>query len=84
MLWRFKIKDLIISWNEDKGFYCEEFASEYFYSVLESLVHKYNLNYHRTKEEVVGEIELFELIKVKNPDYNIQLLEEDGSEWIYG
>ena len=78
------MKDLIISWNEDKGFYCEEFASEYFYPVLESLVHKYNLNYHRTKEEVVGEIELFELIKVKNPDYNIQLLEEDGSEWIYG
>ena len=78
------MKDLIISWNEDKGFYCEEFESEYFYAVLESLVHKYNLNYNRNKDEIVGEIELFELIKVKNPDYNIQLLEEDGSEWVYG
>lgn len=78
------MKDLIISWNEDKGFYCEEFESEYFYSVLESLVHKYNLNYNRNKDEIVGEIELFELIKLKNPDYDIQLLEEDGSEWIYG
>ena len=78
------MKDLIISWNEDKGFYCEDFESEYFYSVLESLVHKYNLNYNRSKDEMAGEIELFELIKVKNPDYNIQLLEEDGSEWVYG
>lgn len=78
------MRDLIISWNEEKGFYCEEFESEYFYSVLESLVHKYNLNYQRTKEEIVGEVELFEFIKVKNPDYNIQLLEEDGSDWIFG
>ena len=78
------MKDLIISWNEDKGFYCEEFSSEYFYNVLESLVTKYDLNYYRTKEEMVSEIELFELVKIKNPDYNIQLLEEDGSEWIYG
>ena len=78
------MKDLIISWNKDKGFYCEEFSSEYFYSVLESLVTKYDLNYHRTKEEMVSEIELFELVKLKNPEYCIQLLEEDGSEWIYG
>ena len=78
------MKDLIISWNEDKGFYCEEFESEYFYAVLESLVHKYNLKYSRSKEVIVGEIELFEYVKLKNPDYNIQLLEEDGSEWVYG
>ena len=30
------MKDLIISWNDDNGFYCEEFESEYFLKVVRS------------------------------------------------
>ena len=37
------MKDLIISWNDHKGFYCEEFASEYFFVILASLIKKYDL-----------------------------------------
>lgn len=78
------MKKLIISWNESKGFYCEEFHSEFFYVVLENLISKYDLNYERRRGKVVGEIELFESVKSYNPEYNIKLLEEDGSEWIHG
>ena len=78
------MKDLTISWNDDKGFYCEEFESEYFFVILASLIKKYDLKTD-SRLKSTSEIEMYISTRELNlPDYNLELLEEDGSEWIYG
>ena len=78
------MKDLIISWNEDQGFYCEDFESEYFFVILASLIKKYNLKTD-SRLKSTSEIEMYISTRELNlPYYNLELLEEDGSEWIYG
>ena len=78
------MKDLIISWNEDKGFYCEKFESEYFFVTLANLIEKYNLKTD-SRLKSTSEIEMyFSTLELNLPAYNLELLEEDGSEWIYG
>lgn len=76
------MKDLIISYNDEKGFYCEEFSHHLLYRVLEALIEKYNLKFER--KGMLGEIEMYFGLKELNPDYNIELLEEDGSAWVFG
>lgn len=76
------MKDLIISYNEEKGFYCEEFSSHLFHVVLKSLIDKYNLKFDING--MYGEIEMYFGVKELNPDFNIELVEEDGSHWIFG
>ena len=78
------MKDLIISWNEEKGFYCEEFNHEYFFVILASLIKKYNLVVdERLKSN--SEIEMYFSTRELNfPKYNLEILQEDGSQWIFG
>lgn len=78
------MKKLVISYNDEKGFYCGEFESHAFCEVLFSLVNKYKLNLGYSAGDIIGEIELFHAVKNQNQEYDIQLIEEDGSEWIYG
>lgn len=78
------MKDLIISWKEDKGFYCEEFASEYFFVILASLIKKYDLKTDSRLKSTSEIAMYFSTRELNLPDYNLELLAEDGSEWIYG
>lgn len=76
------MKDLIISHNEDKGFYCEEFNHEMFFVVLAKLIEKYTL---KTSVTTYSEIEMYFNVRKENKDkFNIELREEDGSEWVFG
>ena len=78
------MKDLNISWNEDKGFYCEDFESEHFFVILANLIKKYDLKVDsRLKSK--SEIEMYLSTRELNlPYYNLELLQEDGSDWIFG
>lgn len=76
------MKDLIISYNDTVGFYCEEFSSHLLYKVLEALIEKHNLKFERNG--IIGEIEMYFGLKDFNPSFNIELREEDGSHWIFG
>ena len=78
------MKDLTISWNEEKGFYCEDFESEYFFVLLANLIKKYDLKVDsRLKSK--SEIEMYLSTREMNfPEYNLELLQEDGSDWIFG
>ena len=78
------MKDLTISWNEEKGFYCEDFESEYFFVILANLIKKYDLKVDsRLKSK--SEIEMYLSTRELNfPEYNLELLQEDGSDWIFG
>ena len=80
------MKDLIISYNDSVGFYCEEFSNQtLFHKVLLSLVSKYDLKSYDFEGRLVSDIELYFSIRDLNKDkFNIELREEDGSEWIYG
>ena len=78
------MKDLTISWNEEKGFYCEDFESDYFFVILANLIKKYDLKVDsRLKSKY--EIEMYLSTRELNlPKYNLELLQEDGSDWIFG
>ena len=78
------MKDLTISWNEENGFYCEDFESEYFFVILANLIKKYDLKVDsRLKSK--SEIEMYLSTRELNfPEYNLELLQEDGSDWIFG
>lgn len=76
------MKDLIISHNEDKGFYCEGFNHEMFFVVLAKLIEKYKL---KTSVTTYSEIEMYLNVRQENKDkFNIELREEDGSELVFG
>lgn len=78
------MKDLIISWNEDKGFYCEDINNEFFFVVLANLIEKYNLKTNSSLQSN-SEIEMYFSTRELNvPKYNLELLQEDGSQWIFG
>lgn len=78
------MKDLIISWNEEKGFYCEEFESEHFFVISANLIDKYNLKVD-SRLKSITEIEMYLSTRELNlPEYNLELLQEDGSDWIFG
>lgn len=77
------MKDLIISWNEDKGFYCEDLSDQFFGDLLIDLIHKYSLKIDNVK--FISETSMyFTLQETNKDDYNIMLLNEDGSQWIFG
>lgn len=81
------MKDLIISYNDEKGFYCEDICDKlFFHKVLLKLVDKYNLKtYNFGENMLVSDIEIYFTIKELNQNkYNIELREEDGSEWVFG
>ena len=76
------MKDLIISHSEENGFYCEEFNHEMFFVVLAKLIEKYTL---KTSVTTYSEIEMYFNVRKENKDkFNIELREEDGSEWVFG
>lgn len=78
-----KIKDLVISYNDKVGFYCENLNSFYFNHLMIRLVEKYNLK--TQKFNFISEIDMYFKIREVNADkYNIELREEDGSEWVFG
>lgn len=78
------MKDLIISWNEEKGFYCEDINHEFFFVVLANLIEKYDLKTD-TSLKSNSEIEMYFSTRELNvPKYNLELLQEDGSQWIFG
>ena len=73
------MKDLIISWNEDEGFYCEDLSDELFGDLLIDLIHKYSPKTDNVK--FISETSLyFTLQETNKDDYNIVLLNEDGSQ----
>lgn len=76
------MKDLIISYNDEKGFYYEDFNHEMFFVVLAKLIEKYEL---KSSVTTYSEMEMYFNIRQQNQDkFNIELREEDGSEWIFG
>lgn len=78
------MKDLIISWNEKDGFYCGDFKHKFFFVVLANLIEKFNLKTNN-KLKSNSEIEMYLSTRELNfPDYNLILLYEDGSEWVFG
>ena len=77
------MKDLIISWDEDKGFCCEDLSNQLFADLLIDLICKYNLNTDNVK--FTSETSMYFTLKESNKsEYNIVLINEDGSEWVYG
>lgn len=80
------MKDLIISYNDRKGFYCEDLNDRWLlHKVLLGLVEKYNLKTFDFGGAIISEIEFYFTTKELNQDsFNIELREEDGSEWIFG
>lgn len=77
------MKDLIISWNEDKGFYCDGFSSQLFSDVLIDLIIKYSLSVDGVK--MTSEVSMYFTLKEVNKEhYNIILQGEDGSDWVFG
>lgn len=78
------MKDLIITHNEDKGFYCEEFNNQMFFIVLNQLIDKYQLKTDQRMKSP-SEIERYFAVRELNKDkFNIELREEYGSEWVFG
>lgn len=79
-------KEIIISWNEDVGFYCEEFSGQLFYYVLEKVATKYSLiTPYIANTHLVGETWYYLSIRELNKEhYDIRLQEEDGSAWVFG
>lgn len=76
------MKNLIIKWNGENGFYCDGFQHEMFFVVIANLIEKYNL---KTSITTYSEIEMYFNVRQQNRGlYNIVLQEEDGSEWIFG
>lgn len=77
------MKDLIISYNDEVGFYHGEFSSFLFNILMVNLVNHYKLE--TQKFDFTSEIDMYFKIKDINKDeYNIELREEDGSEWVFG
>ena len=77
------MKDLIISWDEGKGFCCEGLSGQLFADLLIDLICKYNLNTDNVK--FTSETSMYFTLKQSNKkDYNIVLINEDGSDWSYG
>lgn len=77
------MKDLIISWNDDKGFYCEYLSDQFFSDLLIDLIHKYSLKIDDVK--FTSETSMYFTLQEANKDeYNIILKDEDGSVWIFG
>ena len=76
------MRDLIINHNDKKGFYCDEFNHQLFFVVLANLIEKYEL---KTSIMTVSEIEMYFNVRQQNKEkFNIELREEDGSQWIFG
>ena len=81
------IEYLIISHNDDVGFYCDGFNDPvFFHKVLFQLVDKYGLKTHKLKNnQLVSDIESYFSVRELNADkFNILLQEEDGSDWVFG
>ena len=73
------MKDLIISWNEKDGFYCDEFKHQMFFVVLANLIQKFNLKTNRYLKSN-SETEMYLSTRELNlPDYNLILLCENLS-----
>ena len=76
-------KDVVISWNEIKGFYHKDFNHQMFFVVLANVIKEYNLKVDSNLKST-SEIEMYFSVKeLNNGKFNINLLEEDGSEWIF-
>ena len=76
------MKNLIIKWNNESGFYCDGFQHKMFFVVIANLIEKYDL---KTSIITCSEIEMYFNVRQQNRDlYNIVLQEEDGSEWVFG
>ena len=76
------MRDLIINHNDKKGFYYDEFNHQLFFVVLANLIEKYEL---KTSIMTVSEIEMYFNVRQQNKEkFNIELREEDGSQWIFG
>lgn len=77
------MKDLIISWNEEKGFCCEDLSARIFSDLLIGLIHKYSLKIDNVK--FTSETSMcFTLQEANKAEYNIVLKDEDGSDWVFG
>ena len=77
------MKDLIISWNEEKGFYCGDLSDQFFSDLLIDLIHKYSLKIGDVK--FTSETSMYLTLQEENKaEYNIILKDEDGSDWIFG
>lgn len=76
------MKDLTISHNEEKGFYCEDISSEFMYHLMLDIIEKYNLNFDKSSGSEIGIY--FSLKELNKDKFNIDLREEDGSEWVFG
>lgn len=78
-------KTLIISWNEDKGFYCEDYSGELMYYVMKKLVEKYNLIEPDCGDHFVSEIWYYLSLRELNAkEWDVTLLEENGDSWVFG
>lgn len=80
------MKDLIITYNDEKGFYCEDICDKlFFHKILLKLVEKYNLKtYNFGESTLVSDIEIYFTLRELNKDnFNIELREEDGSDWVF-
>ena len=76
-------KDIVISWNEIKGFYHKDFNHQMFFVVLANVIKEYNLKVDSNLKST-SEIEMYFSVKeLNNGNFNINLLQEDGSEWIF-
>lgn len=76
-------KDVTISWNDIKGFYHKDFNHQMFFVVLANVIKEYNLKVDSNLNST-SETEMYFSVKELNKgDFNINLLQEDGSEWIF-
>ena len=76
-------KDITISWNDIKGFYHKDFNHQMFFVVLANVIKEYNLKVDSNLNST-SETEMYFSVKELNKgDFNINLLQEDGSEWIF-
>lgn len=83
MMYRTK---LTITYNDDIGFYVKEDkyipSSMLMYHVLCEMITRYNLRI--PKSMYPSEICLFlDVVDLNQVDFDIQILEEDGSKWIF-
>lgn len=77
------MKDLTISWNEEKGFCYEDLSAQFFSDLLVDLIHKYSLKIDDVK--FTSETSMyFTLQEANKAEYNIILKDEDGSDWVFG
>ena len=76
-------EDIVISWNDIKGFYHKDFNHQMFFVVLANAIKEYNLKVDSNLKST-SEIEMYFSVKeLNNGKFNINLLEEDGSEWVF-